>query len=282
MPQIKLSIIIPCFNQGKYIQEALNSLIGLDEDIIEIIIINDGSTDEETNLILSTLKSTGYNVEFQENKGLGEARNAGIRLAQGEYILPLDADNKIFTRYIEIGINILNADKDVAVVYGNAEYFGDRTGILKPGEFNLQRIMFGNYIDACAIIRKSVIEEVGYYDNMKIMGLEDWDLWLRIGFKGYRFKYIDETLFYYRVTANSMMKALNENIKKQNEIEYYFSEKYKDKLDFSFIEDMIIYRIKRKPINFFYRTILKKYFPRRFEKLISENKMYRGHIYGRI
>lgn len=259
--------------------EALNSLKEIDEAKAEIIIVNDGSTDPFTNDLLKNLKQQGLNVIFQENKGLGAARNTGISHAKGKYILPLDADNKIKQRYIDVGIEILDKEENVAVVYGNAEYIGDKQGILKPGSFNLQRMMLGNYIDACAIIRKSVLEELGYYDNMKVMGLEDWDLWLRIAFKGYKLKYIDEVLFYYRVTGGSMLIGLNRNFGKLNESEAYFIEKYSDKLDFGFAEDVILFRVKKNPFRFFYRYILRKYFPGKYERLIRENKITRGYIY---
>ena len=115
---------------------------------------------------------------------------------------------------------------------------------------------------------------------MKVMGLEDWDLWLRIAFKGYEFRYIDEVLFCYRVTGGSMLIGLNRDLKKLNQSESYFIEKYKDKLDFAFVEDTILFRAKKNPLKFFYRYILKKYFPSKYEKLIRENKITRGYIYG--
>jgi len=217
-----LSVVIPCYNQGIFLKDALESLDKCNKDLFEVIIVNDGSSDKFTNEYLAELKDKGYNVIFQNNMGLGAARNTGIKLAKGEYVLPLDSDNRIQPRYIEEGIRILAADSKVAVVYSNANYFGDKAGRLIPGAFNLQRLMVGNYIDACAVIRKSVIEEVGLYDNMRIMGYEDWDLWLRIAFAGYNFFYIDEELFDYRVTSGSMMKNLNADIKRQNEIEEYF------------------------------------------------------------
>ncbi|MEJ0107148.1 MAG: glycosyltransferase family A protein [Bacteroidota bacterium] len=200
-----ISVIIPCFNQGFYIKEALESLDKCNQDLFEVIIINDGSTDVFTNEYLKGLSSQGGQVIFQDNTGLGQARNNGIKKAKGKYILPLDSDNKIKPEYLTRGLEVFEKDDDVAVVYGNAGYFGDKGGTLRPGKFNLQLLMLRNYIDACAIIKKSVLERVGYYDNMKIMGLEDWDLWLRIAFAGYKFHYIDEVLFEYRVTGKSMI-----------------------------------------------------------------------------
>jgi glycosyltransferase involved in cell wall biosynthesis len=277
-----ISIIIPCFNQGSYIQEALDSLKKCDPKLYEVIIINDGSSDNYTNEYLKELSENGYQVIFQENKGLGEARNVGIAHSKGRYILPLDADNKILPAYLEESLRIFFSKKEVAVVYGNAGYFGQKTGVLKPGYFNLQRMMLGNYIDACAVIRKSVLEEVGYYDNMKIMGFEDWDLWLRIAFKGYKFYYIDEVLFEYRVSPSSMIKNLNADIEKQNAIKDYFQEKYHDKLDFNFVEEKILFRIKKSFLRFLYARILKKFFPKYYQKLITQNKIYKGLLYDEV
>jgi glycosyltransferase involved in cell wall biosynthesis len=275
----KVTVVIPCFNQGVFLQDALKSLSVCNQSLFDTVIVNDGSTDAGTNEYLQQLKREGWNVVFQENRGLGEARNTGIRLALTPYILPLDSDNMIRPSYLSKGIEMLDQHGDVAVVYGDAAYFGDKTGIYKSGEFNLQLLMLANRIDACAMIRKSVIEEVGYYDNMEIMGYEDWDLWLRIAFKGYKFHYIGELLFDYRVTSNSMMKTLNRNIEKQNKIEKYFSEKYADKLSFEGVFNHVVYKAKRHPLNFLARMFLKKFFPAYYEKSIAENRRYRGYLY---
>jgi glycosyltransferase involved in cell wall biosynthesis len=184
----RVSIIIPCYNQGAFLKETLNSVLACDATIYELIIVNDGSTDSQTNEYLSKLKTEGYQVIFQENKGLAGARNAGLEIAKGEFILPLDSDNKIRSQYLTEAILAMDADPGVAVVYANAQYFGDRTGVWEPGKFNMQRLMLSNYIDACALIRKSVLDKLGFYDTkMKYMGWEDWDMWLRIAFAGHKF-----------------------------------------------------------------------------------------------
>lgn len=93
MPE--LSIIIPCFNHGKVIDEALNSVFEQSYNDYEVIVINDGSTDGYTNEKLSELERKGVFVLHQPNQGLATARNNGIKLAKGEYILPLDSDNRL-------------------------------------------------------------------------------------------------------------------------------------------------------------------------------------------
>lgn len=276
----KVTVVIPCYNQGIFLMDALKSLQTCDNNLFDLIIVNDGSIEKETKVILKRLSDEGFNVFNQENKGLGEARNTGIRLSKSDYVLPLDADNKILPIYLTKAIHILNTQPEIAVVYGNAKLFGEETGALRPGPFNLQQLMICNYIDACAVIRKSAIEAVGLYDNMKIMGYEDWDLWLRFAFGGYHFYYLDETLFEYRVRQNSMLRSLNQNIQRQNEIEDYFSKKYADKLDFEFVVNRLLYQFKKRPFRFLHYLLMKKFFPNHFQKLVKQNKIYKNFIYG--
>src|SRR5271156_2351481 len=91
----KVSVVIPCFNHGAFLPEAVASVINIKRNDIELIVVDDGSTDERTGKEMDALVAQGINVVRQENKGLAAARNAGILLAKGEYILPLDADNRL-------------------------------------------------------------------------------------------------------------------------------------------------------------------------------------------
>ena len=202
-----VSIIIPCFNHGLYIEEAIRSVEQItDKSIYEIIIINDGSTDGHTLKVLRDLEQNGYFILQQENKGLASARNNGIKLSKGKYFLPLDADNRIKKDYIEKGINILNENLDVGIVYGNSLQFGDENRVFIAGKYSLKRLMIKNYIDACAIIRKEAWEQVGGYDAT-VSPFEDWDINLSIATLGWKFDYIPEIMFEYRILNNSMFRS---------------------------------------------------------------------------
>jgi len=207
---LKVSIVIPCYNHGEFILEAIESIEQCEEKTLyEIIIINDGSTDEFTNITLQNLKNKGYNVIFQENQGLGKTRNNGIKLAKGEYILPLDADNKINPIYITKSIEILDKNQEISVVYGNAEYFGEKNGLWNVGEFNKEKLLNTNFIDACTVFRKKDWEICGgYAEDMPFMGLEDWNFWLSLLKIDKKFYYLQEVCFYYRVSNNSMITLL--------------------------------------------------------------------------
>lgn len=221
-----LSIVIPCFNHGKYIQDTLNSIESArNKYSVEVIIVNDGSSDENTISVLKDIEKKGYNVINQANRGLGNARNNGIKLAKGKYILPLDSDNNVLSPYLNEAVDILEENKLIDIVYGNATYFGEKEADWIVGDYSILRLITGNYIDACAVYRKSVWLEIGGYDEkMPAMGLEDWDFWLASSFKGLRFYYLKENCFEYRVLKDSMIHSITNE--KSEEVFDYIEKKH--------------------------------------------------------
>ena len=201
----KVSIVIPCFNHGTMLREALASLEEVrNENLLEVIIVDDGSSDAETIRILKEVAEAGYNVVSQPNGGLGAARNAGIRRAKGEFILPLDSDNRLRRVYLEQGVSLLKENPSLGVIYADAEYFGEKTGRWQVQEFDLLSLIRMNFIDACALYRKALWEGVGGYDEqMPWMGLEDWDFWLRVACHGGSFFHLPAVGFDYRVRSDS-------------------------------------------------------------------------------
>ncbi|HTF82499.1 MAG TPA: glycosyltransferase family A protein, partial [Cytophagales bacterium] len=172
---ILISVVIPCYNHGKYITKAIQSVLEYEfPEEVEILVINDGSTDPETLKVLSELSDPHVQVYHQENKGLAKSRNRGVQLAQGRYILPLDSDNYIKHEYIGISKQILDARRDIDVVYCDRIIFNDHSNVYqKVPEYSLKEILFGNKIDACAVFRKSMWESLGGYDEfMPVMGYE--------------------------------------------------------------------------------------------------------------
>lgn len=201
-----LSVVIPCYNHGEYLLEAIASVEACLDPVYEIVIVNDGSTDPLTLNVLHYLSEHGYFVLNQPNQGLSSARNSGITKSQGRYILPLDADNRIRSDYILKSIDVLDQASEIGVVYGKPQWFGDTNRSWEiPEEFDAGKLILGNYIDACAVFRKSLWEDCGGYDvNMPTAGLEDWEFWLSAIEKGWKFHYIPEVLFEYRVRGDSM------------------------------------------------------------------------------
>lgn len=210
----KVSIIIPCFNMGGFVLEAVNSVLAYpNQEEIEVIVVNDGSDDNgSTKTVLDAINQPNVNVIHQENKGLGHARNTGIKVSNSPYVLLLDADNKIRPDYITYGISVLDSNSSIGAVYGDLMRFGAEEGLVNVGGFDAAKLLVKNYIDACMVLRKSAWHSVNGYDElMPVMGYEDWDLNLRLFFKGWNFKYINEVCFDYRVRDNSMLVNSNQN-----------------------------------------------------------------------
>ena len=204
-----VSIVIPCYNHGAYIQEALDSISADQISFpVEIIIVDDGSTDAATLEKLKSLKAGGYHVIFQKNGGPASARNTGVAAAKGTYILPLDADNKISPDYINKAVPLLQ-HKSVDIVYARPVFFGDlsqKKRQYKVRRFDDLNIVTGNFADACAVYKRSVWEKNGGYDtNIPFNGFEDWEFWINAVSNGFTFHFLNEKLFYYRIVNNSVI-----------------------------------------------------------------------------
>jgi len=220
-----ISIIIPCYNMGSFLQETLNSVISYhNKSDYELIIVNDGSDDASTIALLSKLEKEGYFVLHQENQGLAKARNNGIKLAKGDYILPLDADNKIRHEHLSKSIELFKKNANIDIIYGNKQHFDQDNELVVVNDYDFPLLCEKNYIDACACYRKTLWNKLGGYDeNMPIMGYEDWDFWLRASLLGANFHHVNEVLFDYRVRNDSMIN--NTNQKYSEIVNYIFSKK---------------------------------------------------------
>lgn len=207
--QHKVSVIIPVYNTPPtFIEEAINSVLGQTYDNIEIIIVDDGSKNSDTLKYLNTI-SDKAKVIHRTNGGPAAARNTGIESAMGEFILPLDADDKIAPPYVEKALTILLEQPSIGVVYSEAAFFGNKSGKWKLPTFSFDSFIFGNSIFVSGLFRKNVWQSAGRYDEQMRFGYEDWDFWLSIlelGLKPYQ---IPEVLFYYRKWSDSSMDSVS-------------------------------------------------------------------------
>ena len=196
----KVSIIIPCYNQGRYVAEAIQSALDQTYKNIEIVCINDASTDntrDEVAKLAEEHKDIIVFIENPENKGVIYSRNRAIDTCSGEYILPLDADNMIKPTYVEKAVKILDENPKVGVVYCRVERFGKNKGEWALGNFDTD-MLFCNCVENCSMFRKTDFLVVGQYKQYMKNGLEDWDLLLSFIDKGFAFYKIDEILLLYR------------------------------------------------------------------------------------
>ena len=201
-----ISIIIPCFNDGKYLPDALSGIDEIENVNYEVIIINDGSTDALTLDYLAKLDNKKYIILHQKNKGVSSARNAGISIARGTYILPLDADNKLKPEFVYTGTEFLDSNPEFDIFYTDQQRFGETDRVIEVPDFDLVSLITNNCVDTCAIFRKEVWETCGGYDE-KMVGFEDWEFWMRAYTDGFKFYHHPEPLFFYR--EKSQEESLN-------------------------------------------------------------------------
>ena len=260
MKKKDIAVIIPCYNSGDYLKEAIESIYASEGEFsYEIIVVNDGSTDKKTIDLLQHLGAENIKIYHQENKGPASARNSGIRQSDSNYILFLDSDNKIKPQFVPKCLALLNRDATIDIVYGMPEFFGDPSGINEfvAGKFDLDKMWHHNYIDMCSVVRSSLFESIGLLDESPILiGHEDWELWIRAGIANKKFYFINQPVFDYRLSSNSLLST--EAVK--NKYEKMFSYVYGKNYSY-FLRRMELDRHDRaKPFRTFIKHLYHKYF----------------------
>ena len=249
-----ISVIVPCFNQGVYLKETILSALASTYRPIEILLINDGSTDNSLELAqeLET-QHPEVRVLDQANGGVNKARNTGIAAALGEYILPVDGDDLIAATYIEQGLSILSSRPEVKVVYCQAEKFTETTRKpwkLKP--FSLQQLAKDNMIFVSALFRKADAVAVGGFSEDMQLGREDWEFWIKLLKNGGEVVQLPLVGFFYRLTLNSKRKKTGGTAFKKARIAY-LNAKHADFFERELNGPLRIQRSWSKP----YNTLLK-------------------------
>jgi glycosyltransferase involved in cell wall biosynthesis len=175
----KISVITPCYNHGKFINEMIESVSAQTFEDYEIIIVNDGSTDNTAD-ILNYIDNEKIKVIHTENHGPAIARNTAIRYARASVIMNLDADDKIAPDLLEKAYEVFEKISNAGIVYCDAECFGAKSGKFEIGEYTKEAMLFDNRINSLSFFRKDDWQKVGGYSDELIYGLEDWDFWLLI------------------------------------------------------------------------------------------------------
>ncbi len=209
-----VSVIIPSCNSALFLPDAINSIIQQTYSNWELIIVDDGSTDTIDGVVDPFLvKDNRIKYFKKENGGLGSARNFGIDKAVGEFILPLDADDKFESTFIEKAINIFLNNKKLKIVYCEAEYFGSKEGKWELTDYSYEKMLLSNMIFASSMYRRKDFDNVNGYDESILY--EDWDFWLRLLKDGGDVNKIPEILFHYRQhEKGSLMNDLSKKSEK--------------------------------------------------------------------
>ena len=204
----RISVLMPCFNHGEFIGEAVDSVLSQTCQQFEILVVDDGSTEQATRETLSRLQGGKIQVLTTANRGLPAARNHAARHAAGEFFCALDADDKLAPTWFERALQLLDSRPDLAFVSHWLETFGDERWTWTPERCDLPSLLARNAVNGAALVRRSAFESVHGYDEKMREGCEDWDLWLRLVEAGHTGAIIPEVLFFYRRRADSMSRRM--------------------------------------------------------------------------
>lgn len=266
---IDVSVIITCYNKGNMILEAVNSVKSQTFSNLEIIIVDDCSTDKKTHNILKELSDKGYNIVLlSKNVGVSATRNIGINKSQGKYILLLDGDDKISSTYIEEGVKILDSENGISIVTCEVELFGYLNRKMYLAEPTIEYLIAQNSIVISSLFRRECFDKTqGFNSNMK-EGLEDWDFWLSVLENGGKVFRIPKTHFYYRISKKSRnnldfekLRRLRKQIYENHKTLYskYLLDPI-DSFEYSLLKNSKEYRFGKillKPLRFFISKIYK-------------------------
>jgi glycosyltransferase involved in cell wall biosynthesis len=201
-----VSVVIPTYNTSNFLIKAIQSVINQTYKNWELIIVDDGSTDQTRQIVEEfQKKDSRIKYFFQNNKGQGAARNLGIKNASGNYIAFLDSDDEFFENKLERVISHFEKDKNIGFIYTDAIIIGDylykkrRSEIVTPYSGGIYiKLLFNNFITtSTVIVKREVLQNCGLFDESDLLrNFEDYDLWLRIA-KKYKIEYIPEVLTKY-------------------------------------------------------------------------------------
>lgn len=207
MPNKLISIIIPCYNAQEYIGKAIESALSQTYSNIEIIVVDDSSSDDS----LSVVKSFSSKIRIVElnRSGPGKARNAGVRNAKGELIAFLDADDTIDKNFVKYMVSFLAANPDASYCYSQMKVHGAQNGVAKTIDFDPGFLLLkSNFIGIGVIIPKQIFLDVGGFDE-SLSAFEDWDIWLKLLSSGHKGKLLKKPLYNWYFHSSVSRNQLN-------------------------------------------------------------------------
>jgi glycosyltransferase involved in cell wall biosynthesis len=197
----RIAVVIPCFNDGETLREAVASVAC--QEVGEIVVVDDGSTDPATLEVLEAMSAAGITVERQENGGLSSARMLGVARTMARYVMPLDADDELGPGMLARLADALDASPDANVAWGDVELFGDIHGYVRlPLGIDPWKITYVSDVPGTSLVRRSALLDAGGWrlDG----GNEDWDLWMTFAERGWRGVYVPGLMLRYRIRGGRM------------------------------------------------------------------------------
>ena len=208
MPPPRVSVVVTCYDLGRYLDEAVASVLAQTFEDFEVLVVDDGSTDPATTQLLADYRRPRTRVLRTPNSGLPAAKNTGIRHTSGEYLCCLDADDALEPAFLERSVAALDADPELAFASHWLRTFGDETGEWRPTRCDFPALLDANTVNGAALVRRSAVAAVGGFDESLRDGCEDWDLWIALVERGFRGTILPELLYAYRRRPDSLSRTM--------------------------------------------------------------------------
>jgi glycosyltransferase involved in cell wall biosynthesis len=210
---VKVSVVLPTYNQAHYLPEALGGVFGQTYPHVELIVVNDGSTDATAQLLARCGRLREFTIVEQENQGLPRALNAGFARASGEYLTWTSSDNVMLPEMLSALVRELDGDPRVGLVYSDfyiMDEEGRDIGRFDTVGYDPYWLLYTNLVHCSFLYRRECMERTGGY-NPELVYSEDWEYWIRIS-QHYRFKRVPQALYRYRIHKTSMTGELKRGI----------------------------------------------------------------------
>lgn len=184
-----VSVLIPHYNQARFLGDCIDSVWAQTHPNVEIVVVDDCSSEREAKFVLDELEEHEdvKVLRLDRNGGPSRARNLGLELCSGRYVLPLDSDNLLLPEALEVLVEQLcEAGEEVGFIYPNLQFFGNREDYFEPPPYNVYTLFHGNYCDTCSLIDRGVFDAGLRYREEIVLGHEDWEFVLRLASHGIR------------------------------------------------------------------------------------------------
>lgn len=212
MADPRVSVIVSCYNLGQFLDEAVESVLAQTYTDFDILIVDDGSSDEQTRELLSTYQRPRTRVIRSENRGLPAAKNLGLANTAGPYVCMFDADDRLDPSFLQKSVAALDDNPGVAFVSHWVRTFGDEVRDWTPEHCDFPALLDMNTVNGAALVRRHALESAGGFDESMRDGCEDWDMWIALVERGFTGRILPEVLYHYRRRAESMSRVMMKSV----------------------------------------------------------------------
>lgn len=203
-----VSILITNYNKGEFLEEAITSALNQSFDDFEVVVIDDGSTDNSVEVIENYASVGNFRSVLKANEGVVKTRNKGIDICEGKYILQLDGDDKLGVNYLAKTVPVLEQDPTIGIAYCKTAFFGEKEGVWELGDYSLKKQLVTNQIVITSLFRKEDFYKTGGYSEEFNEGYEDWDFWLSVIELGRKVVLVNEVQFFYRILKEARNNSI--------------------------------------------------------------------------